>query len=102
MDKDKLIELLKDAWNDGMSQYHDCKYQYQYKEDLENFIDNNEDEINELCGLGNVDASENTLHMHDVSITEGELCEICNQNEAKVIYKTCYKCEEYIINGEHN
>lgn len=42
------------------------------------------------------------LTLTNVSITEGELCEICNENEAKVIYKTCYACEEYIIKGEHN
>lgn len=49
-----------------------------------------------------VKAEEEQCNLPVVSITEGELCEICNQNEAKVIYKTCYKCEEYIINGEHN
>lgn len=42
------------------------------------------------------------LDLYSVSITEGESCEICNENQAKVIYKTCYACEEYIINGEHN
>lgn len=37
-----------------------------------------------------------------VSITEGKLCEICEENEAKVITEHCHSCDQYIINGERN
>jgi hypothetical protein len=42
------------------------------------------------------------LILFGVSIAEGQLCEICEENEAKVIAKHCYSCDQYIINGEHN
>jgi len=64
------------------------KHQY-YQDDINKYIDY-------------LEAENKQLRIGGVSITEGELCEICNENEAKVIYKTCYACEEYIINGEHN
>ena len=61
MDKDKLISLIKEAWNDGLNSYHDCKYRHEFDTDLENYLDNSEDDINELCESQKPDASENTL-----------------------------------------
>lgn len=61
----------------------------------------------DLCGGGdgvNITAHQAELIIQLLSenkITEGELCEICKENEAKVIYKVCYPCEEHIINGKH-
>jgi hypothetical protein len=55
--KEKLIELLKDAWYDGNSQYHDCKYSHDYKQDINDWLDENEDKINELCGVQGVGTS---------------------------------------------
>lgn len=69
MDKNKLIELLKDAWNDGNSQYHECKYSHEYKQDLENWLDSNEDEINELCDGKNVEASDSNCTIHGVTVS---------------------------------
>jgi len=28
----------------------------------------------------------------------GEVCEICKENEAKVVTKHCRRCEDYVIN----
>lgn len=90
MDKNKLIELLKDAWNDGMSQYHDCKHSSEYKTDLENWLETNEDDINDLCGGKKPDASANTLPIDSVRKR------ICKKPETTICYlKPCYvNCDD--------
>ncbi len=36
-----------------------------------------------------------------VSVTEGKLCDICEENKACTITRACRSCDEYITNGEH-
>ena len=50
MDKTKLVKLIVAAWKDGNSQYHNTKGSIDYDADLECFLEDCEDEINEMCG----------------------------------------------------
>jgi len=60
-----------------------------------------------LTDLDNRELTKHQAHdlicvLFSVSNNEGKLCEICNENEAKLITKHCHNCDTYIINGEHN
>ena len=77
MNRDKLIELLKCAWDSGHGSYHDCKREWEYKEDWKNFLDDYEDEISELLTTED-NTSENTLPIDSVSEIRGKLTPIVN------------------------
>lgn len=98
MDKSKLIELLKDAWNDGNSQYHDCKHNWEYKQDLQNWLDNYEGDINDLCE-GNTAKSENAnCAIFDVSAS---LLPDMEMEEAEVLSMQCdYAC--FAVEADEN
>jgi hypothetical protein len=67
MNRDKLIELLKCAWDNGHNSYHDCKKVWEYEKDWKNFLDDYGNEITELLTTED-DTSENTLPIDSVMV----------------------------------